>query len=259
MYYAGIDIGSESTDVVIVNENLEIVSEVIEKTGANHMKISETALKKACDNINCKIEDLQYIVGTGYGRKNIKYASKNITEITCHAKGAYNLNNKCRIIIDIGGQDSKVIKLGINGKVFNFLMNEKCAAGTGRFLEVMSRVLNVDLNDFGKLSLTSKEDVKLSSMCAVFAESEVISKIAEGKKVEDIINGIHNSICNRIVAMVEKIGCEEGIVMTGGVANNKGIIKVLENRLRTSIYVPCNPQIVGAYGAAISAVENSGK
>ncbi len=255
MLYAGIDIGSESTDLVIINEKHEIIEEIVKKTGADHAMIAEKVLLEACGNIGCDINDIDMIVGTGYGRKNIQASVKSVTEITCHAKGAFSLFPKCRMVIDIGGQDSKVIKLDDEGNVIDFIMNEKCAAGTGRFLEVMSRVLDIDINLFGEMGLKSKTALSLSSTCAVFAETEIVSLIAEKKPIEDIINGIHESICNKVVAMVERIGMEREVVMTGGVAKNISLIKKLEERLKNAIIVPQKPQLTGAYGAALLAYE----
>lgn len=255
MLFAGIDIGSQSTDVVIIDGNKELVSYSIIPSGAVH---SETALKAfdiACQQAKCRMEDIAYIVSTGYGRKNVAFAQKNITEITCHVKGTFFLNPNTRTILDIGGQDSKVIKVGPDGSVLDFMMNEKCAAGTGRFLETIARVLGIELKDMGPKALQAKKNVKLSSTCTVFAESEVISKIAEGEEIEDILYGVHDSICDRAIAMLQKLGIEDTIAMTGGVAKNIGVITTLSNRLGTDIYVPNEPQIIGALGAAIFAYE----
>lgn len=255
MLFAGIDIGSQSTDVVIIDNNKEIVSYSIIPSGAVHIDAALKAFEIACQQANCKMDDIDYIISTGYGRKNVPFAQKNITEITCHVKGTFYLNPNIRTILDIGGQDSKVIKVGADGKVLDFIMNEKCAAGTGRFLETIARVLDVDLNDMGPKALESKKIVKLSSTCTVFAESEVISKIAEGAEIEDILNGVHESISDRAIAMLQKLGIEERIAMTGGVAKNIGVISALSKKLNTEIYVPEEPQIIGALGAAIFAYE----
>ena len=257
--YAGIDIGSQSTDVVIIDDKKNILSYSILYTGASHQEVADKALLEACSSINCDVGEIKCVVGTGYGRKNIKNAIHQVTEISCHAKGANYFFPNVRTILDIGGQDSKVIKIDSDGKVLDFLMNEKCAAGTGRFLEVMARVLEVQLADFGELALASKEQVELSSMCTVFAESEVISKIADGKKKEDIINGIHNSICDRVGSMIERMKLENDFAMTGGVAKNKGIVNTLKMKLITEVNVPNEPQIVGALGAALFAYEKSNK
>jgi (R)-2-hydroxyacyl-CoA dehydratese activating ATPase len=258
--FAGVDIGASSTDVVLIDENKRIVASSVIPTGANHKQAYEKALKLVCEKAGCSIGDIEGIVGTGYGRKNIKNIYHHVTEITCHAKGAHYFFKDVRTILDIGGQDSKVIKVDHNGNVVDFLMNEKCAAGTGRYLEAMARVLEVDISDMGELSLKSVNDLRLSSVCTVFAESEVISKIAEEHKIEDIINGIHNSVCYRAVAMLEKMKIEPEIVMTGGVAKNIGVINNLEKILGQKVSIPKEPQIIGATGAAIFALEkNKGK
>lgn len=259
MLFAGIDIGSQSTDVVIIDNNKKIVGYSIIPSGAVHTDATLKAFGIACQQADCKIEDIDYIVSTGYGRKNVPFAQKNITEITCHVKGAFYLNPNIRTILDIGGQDSKVIKVGEDGKVLDFIMNEKCAAGTGRFLETIARVLEVDLEDMGPKALESKKSVKLSSTCTVFAESEVISKIAEGEEIEDILNGVHESISERAIAMLQKLEIQETIAMTGGVAKNVGVISALSKKLETEIYVPDEPQIIGALGAAIFAYEKKNR
>lgn len=257
MLFAGIDIGSQSTDVVIIDENKKIVSYSVVLSGAIHSDAALKAFDIACQQAKCKIDDIKYIVSTGYGRKNVAFAQKNITEITCHVKGVFSVNPNVRTILDIGGQDSKVIKVGSDGNVLDFIMNEKCAAGTGRFLETIGRVLDVDLEDMGPKSLESKKSVKLSSTCTVFAESEVISKIAEGEKIEDILNGVHESISDRSIAMLQKLGIEDTVAMTGGVAKNVGVVNSISKKLQTDIYVPNEPQIIGALGAAIFAYEKS--
>ncbi len=259
MLYAGIDIGSQSTEFVIIDDNKELVSYSIIPTGAVHSEAASKALEEACENANCNIEDIGYIVSTGYGRKNVTLANKNVTEITCHVKGAFHLNPNIRTILDIGGQDSKVIKVGADGSVLDFIMNEKCAAGTGRFLETIARVLDVDLNDMGLMSLDSQRDIKLSSTCTVFAESEVISKIAEGIEIVDILKGVHGSICDRAISMLEKVGIEESLAMTGGVAKNIGVINILSKKLGVDVFVSNEPQIIGALGAAIFAYEMNKK
>lgn len=255
--YAGIDIGSQSTDVVIIDSNREIVSYAIHHTGAYHKKIASDALNDACKKIGIKPDSLKTIVGTGYGRKNIDVANHQLTEISCHAKGVNYLYPDVRTVLDIGGQDSKVIKIDENGNVCDFLMNEKCAAGTGRFIEVMARVMEVDLDEFSKLGLEADKLVELSSVCTVFAESEVISSIAEGEKKEDIINGIHNSICNRVISMMERLGLENDFAMTGGVAKNIGFTELLARKIGCKIHLAEEPQIVGALGAALFAYERA--
>lgn len=253
MPVAGIDVGSITAEAVIL-EDKEIISSVIIPTGSNSRVAAEKALESALQEGNCRRDQIEYIVATGYGRISVPFADKRVTEITCHGKGAYFLFPAVRTVIDIGGQDSKVIRLGPEGHVSDFAMNEKCAAGTGRFLEVMAHALEVELDDLARFGKNASSSVPISSMCTVFAESEVVSLIAEGRAREDIILGIHDSIAERTVGLVNRVGLEEDLVMTGGVANNSGVVASIEARLGVSISIPENPQIIGALGAALIAL-----
>jgi predicted CoA-substrate-specific enzyme activase len=200
---------------------------------------------------------VDFIISTGYGRVSIPFADQNVTEITCHAKAAYFINSDTRTIIDIGGQDSKVIRLDSSGNVKDFSMNDKCAAGTGRFLEMMARTLEISIESMGEESLKWKEDIDITSMCTVFAESEVISLIAENKDKADIIHGISKSIANRVFSHIGRLGEQGGYMMTGGVAKNKGVISAIEEKLREKLYIPEKPEIMGALGAALIALEKA--
>jgi len=253
MYYMGIDIGSLSTETVILDGTGSIVSYDISATGADSRVSGEQSSARAMERGRMTAEKIGFVVATGYGRMSIPIVNKTVTEITCHARGARYLFPKTRTILDIGGQDSKVIRLSEDGKVVDFVMNDKCAAGTGRFLEVMARTLEVELRDMGPLSLKSSELIPISSMCTVFAESEVVSLIAQSKPKEDILNSIHNSICTRIIAMVDRIGPEAQLTMTGGVAKNSGVVEQIRSQLGMDPNVPDEPQIVGALGAALIA------
>ncbi|MFQ6080768.1 MAG: acyl-CoA dehydratase activase [Candidatus Bathyarchaeia archaeon] len=251
--FIGIDVGSLATKVLVL-EDTKIVSYSIVPTGADSMeavnKAYETAIKKASLSVN----DIEYVVSTGYGRFRVPLANEQVTEITCQARGVYWLFPTVRTIIDIGGQDSKIISLNDDGRVINFTMNDKCAAGTGRFLEVMAHALEVDLENLGKLSLESKSEVNISSTCTVFAESEVIQQIMLGTPKADIIAGILRAIVNRIYGLIMRgIKLEEDIVLTGGVAKNVGILKAFEDKLGCKIQVPEEPQVTGALGAALIA------
>lgn len=254
---AGIDSGSTSTNVVIMNRNKEILSSSIVRTGAKSQNGAEAAMKEALDKLNLTRDKLSKIISTGYGRVSIPFADEEITEITCHGKAAYFLNNSVRTIIDIGGQDSKAIKLDDKGNVVDFAMNDKCAAGTGRFLEMMSRSLEVPLNEMGERSLGWKEDIDITSMCTVFAESEVVSLIAQNKEISDIIHGLNKAVSTKTAALVNRVGKQEGYMMTGGVAKNIGVVKCLEKKLQSKIFIPEEPQIVGAIGAALIALEEN--
>jgi len=210
-------------------------------------------MEKALNTGHLAFEDLGRVISTGYGRNSVTYAQKAITEIACHAKGANFLYKEARMVIDIGGQDSKAILLGEHGKVEDFVMNDKCAAGTGRFLEVMAGVLGLELEELGKISLKSRAPCQISSICTVFAESEVVSLRAEKRSVEDIVAGVHQSAAKRVASMARPMGLARPVVFTGGVAKNSGVIKALEAELKTMLIIPEEPQIVGALGAALFA------
>jgi len=255
IYAVGIDIGSTSANVVIMDENMELLSYSIERTGAKSVHGAHAAMESALHNAGLKKEDVSYTVATGYGRTAIDFADEKVTEITCHGKGAVFTNPAVRTVIDIGGQDSKVIKLDGSGNILDFVMNDKCAAGTGKFLEMMSRTLEIEIENLGKESLKSSKNVNISSMCTVFAESEVISLIADNTEKPDIIKGLCNSIASRTSTLVNRVGKEDKIMMTGGVAKNIGVAKSIEEKLGLKLVLPEEPQIIGALGAAAIAVE----
>ncbi|AGF57617.1 putative CoA-substrate-specific enzyme activase [Clostridium saccharoperbutylacetonicum] len=255
-YVMGIDSGSTSTNAVILKNNREIVAYTIVRTGAKSSESAKRALEEVLEKARLTREDLSLIVSTGYGRVSITFADKEVTEISCHGKGAHYLNSNIRTIIDIGGQDSKVIKLNDKGEVIDFVMNDKCAAGTGRFLEMMARTLEIDIKDMGPESLKWKEDIKISSMCSVFAESEVISLIAQNKEKADIIHALNQSISSRTNALLGRVGKESGFMMTGGVAQNIGVVKAIEEKVGEKLFISDEPEIVGALGAAIFGLED---
>ncbi len=252
MIVAGIDIGSISTETVIVRDQ-QMLSFSILPTGANSIQAAELSLTQALATAGLKRADLASIVTTGYGRISFPTATKRITEITCHARGAFYLNPATRTVIDIGGQDTKVIRLDDQGRNIDFQMNDKCAAGTGRFLEVMAQALGVNLADMGRISQRAPRSIKISNTCTVFAESEVISLIAQNEPVEVIIRGLHEAIADRVLGLISRVGFKEVVMLTGGVAKNEGVARALEERLGVKIFVPPEPQIIGALGAALLA------
>lgn len=254
-YFAGIDSGSTSTDVVILNKNKEIIADIILPTGAGAAVGAERALEKALTAANLERTDIDALVTTGYGREAIQNGDKTITEITCHAKGAHFLDPTVRTVIDIGGQDSKVILLDENGSVVNFVMNDKCAAGTGRFLEMMARTMEMDLDKMSTIGLSYTEDITISSMCTVFAESEVVSLIAENKAVNDIVYGLNKAVASKTVSLVKRAGGTPKYMMTGGVSKNRGLVKTLEERLGCELIISDKAQLCGALGAALFAME----
>ena len=256
-YVAGIDSGSTSTDVVILDQDGKIKSTMIIPTGGGAMMSAEKSLDLAVEKAGIKKEEIVRIVTTGYGRAYIESGDDSITEITCHAKGAHYLNPNVRTVIDIGGQDIKAISIDENGAVKNFLMNDKCAAGTGRFLEMMARTLGLSLEEMSTKGLEWKENIVISSMCTVFAESEVVSLVAQNKDVADIIHGLNVSVASKVGALAARLGKKNPgeYMMTGGVAKNPGIIKALEEKLDAKLYICDEAQLCGALGAALFAYE----
>jgi len=252
MITVGIDVGSITTKAAVVRDG-KLLSDRVVLTGYNAQDAGTRVYEEVIADLAIASSAVDKIIATGYGRKSVAIAAKAVTEITCHAVGAHYLNPAVRSIIDIGGQDSKAIVVDENGGVKDFAMNDKCAAGTGRFLEVMARALEVDINDFGGVSLEADMPAKISSLCTVFAESEVISLISKGEKRENIIAGIHESIAARVVAMAGRIGLSAPLMMTGGVAKNKGVVRALENKTGYAIEVSEKAQVTGAIGAALIA------
>jgi predicted CoA-substrate-specific enzyme activase len=254
-YFAGVDIGSLTCDAVIIDESAQIVSSAIVLTGARSRNAIETAYKAALDAANLSRDRIAGLVSTGYGREQVQERLKSVTEISCHARGATFLFPKTRLILDIGGQDSKAIRVDENGHVMDFAMNDKCAAGTGRFFEVMARALEIDLEDMGALAARSTKRLSISSMCTVFAESEVVSLVARGEHVEDIISGLCRAVAERTRALAQRVGIAPQVTMTGGVAKNRGVVAALEELIGHAFNIPDEPQIAGALGAALYARE----
>lgn len=258
MLVAGVDVGSLTGKTVILefetDGDFRIIGSSIVPTSPIPAKTANTAYDQALEQAKLTREDVQHIVGTGYGRVRIPFANSNISEISCHGRGAFSQVDTVRIVIDVGGQDSKVIKIDEKGKLLDFSMNDKCAAGTGRFLEVMARALELELDDLGPKSSESKHPALITAQCSVFAETEVVSLIAEGKRVEDIIAGIHESIASRIMSLVNRVGIQQDITISGGVAKNEGVVLAIENKLGFRIKrLSMDPQLIGALGAALFA------
>ena len=250
----GCDVGS-TTGKALILKNGEVQGYSIIPCAVRPEVTAELALEEAlqASGLSCR-DDLEYMVGTGYGRVRIPFADENVSEITCHGIGAFHLNPADRTLIDIGGQDCKVIKISPKGKVVDFAMNDKCAAGTGRFFEGMARVLEISLSDISELSLSSSDPAQISSQCTVFAESEVITLLNEGVSIEDIAAGINEAIAARLSSLVRKVGLEEEVSVSGGCAKNQGLMKALEKKLGVEVkQLSMDPQVIGALGAALVA------
>lgn len=256
--YLGIDIGSSSTKAAILGEDKGIaaVSVLNLGTGTN---ACEEVMKDAIEQAGICAEEIKFIVATGYGRINFKGADKQITEITCHAKGVNFLMEGIRTIIDIGGQDAKAIKLVEQGRISNFVMNEKCAAGTGRFLEVMARVLGCKIDALSSLAEKSTKEISISNVCTVFAESEVISRLSAGEEIADVARGAHMAIAKRVMGMAARVGYEPRVAMTGGVALNEDMVRAMSKEMGCEVEVAPHCQAAGAIGAAVFAYEISHK
>lgn len=254
VYTLGVDIGSTASKAVILKNGIECVAYDIVLLGAG-TEGPDRVLSNLFEKSGLFWNKISFVVSTGYGRNLFQNADKQVSELSCHAKGAVFSFPNVKTVIDIGGQDAKVIRVGSNGKMLNFLMNDKCAAGTGRFLEVMSRVLNIPIEDFAKRSEMSVKQIEISSTCTVFAETEVISYLAKGGRREDILAGVHRSIANRVGALAQRLGVENEVVLTGGVARDGGIVKALEEYLEQRVYTNSYCQLNGAIGAALYAYQ----
>jgi len=252
-YFGGCDAGSTYTKCVIIDENGKIAAAVTKRSRINPVLSAKDALDEAVsqvDGLN-SAEELTYLIGTGYGRNKVPFADENISEISCHAMGVHVTDPSVKAIIDIGGQDVKGIAIDTDGTVLNFAMNDKCAAGTGRFFESMARAFEMSLDEFSKLSLTAKNVIPITAQCAVFAESEVISLVGEGKPMEEIAAGIQLSVAKRCFVMAKKAGAADSVTLTGGCAKNEGLKKAIEKVLKINVVdLPTDPQLMGALGAA---------
>lgn len=254
MIVAGIDIGSLWSKVIILEEEI-IRASIVRRSGLRMLDTAKAVFQEACEKAKISSDKISNIVATGYGRVKIPWATKSVTEITCHARGINFFRDSIRTLIDIGGQDSKVIKIDEKGKVVNFLMNDKCAAGTGRFVEVMAEAAGISLEEIGHVALNSTRKIEISSVCTIFAESEVISLVSEGVPVEDIMAAITRSIVERVVRLAIKLGIEPECAITGGLGRNQGVLTIWEEKTGTKLWSPSKPQMAGALGAALIAAE----
>lgn len=254
VYMAGIDIGSSYSKAVILS-NKETASYHVITSEGNYGAVADRVITEALDEANLSMEHLDYIAATGYGASKVSFSRQTFNDITCQGKGISYLLPSTRTVVDIGGQFTRVFKVDDRGRVINFLSSDKCAAGSGRFLQVIARVLHIDLEEIGRISLNSKKEINFNAGCAVFAESEAISRVAEGTAVEDILAGLHRSLAAKIESMIIRLGMEDDLALIGGGAKDIGLVRCIEEKMGLRASVPDEPQIAAALGAALTAGE----
>jgi predicted CoA-substrate-specific enzyme activase len=255
-YAGGVDVGSTQTKAVILNEDRKIVGRALIDTGADVIRAANNAFDLALGNMGLERSQVGYVIGTGYGRYKVTFGDRQVTEISCHGRGASHMFPGTQTAIDMGGQDTKAIRVQPNGEIADFCMNDKCAAGTGRFLGAAANALGIPLGELGEVSLRSDKPVRISTTCTVFAEAEVLSWLGKGKKVEDILWGVHQSIAARAIGLLRRVGIVNEITFTGGVARNVGMIKALEEKLGAKLNVSEDSHYMGALGAALYALDS---
>jgi predicted CoA-substrate-specific enzyme activase len=242
------------TKVVILDKSDTLLSSFNGLTGPEHRQLANEVMRQTLEQASLQIDDISYIVATGYGRLNVPFADRQITELSCHARGVSSLFPSVRTAVDIGGQDAKCMRID-KGRLVSFVMNDKCAAGTGRFLEVTAAALDIKLKDMGDISLKATKKIQISNLCTIFAQQEVIALLSRGEKPENIVAGLHDALASRIAALARRLGIEPDLVLTGGVAKNTGMVRAMKESLGCEIFVPQEPLITGALGAAILAKE----
>lgn len=254
-YVMGIDFGSTTSKTVILDSDGEMVAWAVAHKGSVSDEGAQIAITESLEKAGISRQDIRRAVATGYGRRMLDIADKTYTEITCHARGAVHAIPEARLVIDIGGQDSKVIAVDANGLVSQFAMNDRCAAGTGKFLEALARAVQVPLEEMGPIAMTAGEKLTISNMCATFAETEVVALLAEGKAKPEVLGAVHAAIASRTMGLVARVGKREPVVMTGGVAKNIAAVRHIEAALGLPLLIPEYPQIIGALGAALFALD----
>ncbi len=257
MLVAGVDVGSTTTKAALLDENKRVRALALVDTGANVVRAAERAFQEALAKASVEPWDVAFTVGTGYGRYRVPFGDLQVTEISCHAKGACFLFPGTRTILDMGGQDTKAIRSNELGEVKDFCMNDKCAAGTGRFLEAAAQVLGLRLDEVGEVAGQSKKPLKITNVCTVFVEQEIMMHLARGCQVEDVLAGVHAAIAGRSVSLLRRVGIEPEITFTGGVARNSGMVRALEERLKLKLNVTAESQHIGAIGAGLFAWERA--
>jgi len=258
-YAAGVDVGSTQTKAIVIDEAGRIVGRSLIPTGANVVAAAEQAFRLALEAEDIPDTEVAFVVGTGYGRYRVEFGDAQITEIVCHARGASHMFPDTGTVLDMGGQDTKAIRIRAGGDVVDFCMNDKCAAGTGRFLQSAAAALELDLSELGPAALRGRKPVAISTTCTVFAESEVLSWLARGKKIEDILLGVHRSIASRSISLLRRVGVEGQVTFTGGVTRNPAMVNVLNEMLELEMNVSEESHYMGALGAALFALERSRK
>ncbi|MDP6011199.1 MAG: acyl-CoA dehydratase activase [Candidatus Poseidoniaceae archaeon] len=254
-YSAGVDVGSTQTKAVVIDENLKIVGRMLIDTGSDVTKAAEHSYELALEDAGLSAEDVSFVVGTGYGRYKVNFGDTQVTEISCHGRGAIHMFPNTRTVLDMGGQDTKAISLSSSGEIIDFCMNDKCAAGTGRFLGAAANALDIPLPELGPTALKATRPVRISTTCTVFAETEILSWLGKGKKIEDVLMGVHQSISARSIGLLRRVGINEELTFTGGVANNRGMVEVLNQNLGLEMNVSDNSHYMGALGAALFAMD----
>jgi len=255
-YAAGVDVGSTQTKAIVIDENGAIVGRALIDTGANVVSAAEKAFDLALEPNSITEEEVGHVVGTGYGRFRVTFGNSQVTEISCHARGAARMFPGTQTVLDMGGQDTKAIRVTPSGEVLDFCMNDKCAAGTGRFLQAAAFALGIPLGELGDTALRAEKPVPITTTCTVFAESEVLSWLGRGKKIEDILMGVHRSIAQRSIALLRRVGIAEQITFTGGVTKNIAVVEVLNKMLSTRLNVSPDSHFMGALGAALFALDH---
>jgi (R)-2-hydroxyacyl-CoA dehydratese activating ATPase len=257
MHVGGVDVGSTQTKAVIIDAERRIIGRSLIDTGGNVVSAAELAFERALAAAGLGREHVAYVIGTGYGRYKVEFGDAQVTEIACHARGAAELFPAARTVLDMGGQDTKAIRIAPGGDVLDFCMNDKCAAGTGRFLQSAAVALDLELGQLGPVALRGRRAVPISTTCTVFAESEVLSWLARGRRIEDILLGVHRSIAHRSFALLRRVGIEEEIAFTGGVTKNVAMVVVLSDLLGTRVRISEESHFMGALGAALFALERA--
>ena len=255
-YAAGVDVGSTQTKAVILDEERRIVGRALTETGSNVIRAAENAFHTAREAGEVREEEVEFVVGTGYGRYKVTFGNTQVTEISCHGRGAVQMFPATRTVVDMGGQDTKAIRVSPGGEILDFCMNDKCAAGTGRFLGAASAALRIPLDELGPTALRGERPVKITTTCTVFAESEILSWLGKGKKIEDILLGVHQSIATRSVGLLRRVGIEAEVTFSGGVARNSAMVAALNEKLGLAVNVSEEAHFMGALGAALFALDH---